>query len=64
MNFCLQRKVLLALEDAGIFTSGGLVKDKVYKCVFSEHQYDHYLLTNLSLMLWTSYAFILRACLC
>lgn len=25
----MQKKVLLALEDAGIFTSGGLVKDKV-----------------------------------
>ncbi|KAG2717084.1 hypothetical protein I3843_03G157800 [Carya illinoinensis] len=28
----IQRKVLLALEDAGIFTSGGLVKDKVLFC--------------------------------
>ncbi|KAF5481109.1 hypothetical protein F2P56_001789 [Juglans regia] len=27
-----ERKVLLALEDAGIFTSGGLVKDKVLFC--------------------------------
>jgi len=25
----LQKKVLLALEDAGVFTSGGIVKDKV-----------------------------------
>lgn len=25
----MQKKVLLALEDAGVFTSGGLVKDKV-----------------------------------
>lgn len=25
----LQRNVLLALEDAGVFTSGGMVKDKV-----------------------------------
>lgn len=25
----VQKKVLLALEDAGIFTSGGLAKDKV-----------------------------------
>lgn len=25
----LQKRVLLALEDAGVFTSGGLVKDKV-----------------------------------
>jgi hypothetical protein len=29
MTFCLQKKVLQALEDAGVFTSGGLVKDKV-----------------------------------
>lgn len=36
MNFCLQRKVLQALEDAGVFTSGGLVKDKVKKmCTLS-----------------------------
>lgn len=27
-----EKKVLLALEDAGIFTSGGLVKDKVLFC--------------------------------
>ena len=27
----LQKKVLAALEDAGIFTSGGLIKDKVKK---------------------------------
>ncbi|KAF3443726.1 hypothetical protein FNV43_RR13416 [Rhamnella rubrinervis] len=27
-----ERKVLLALEDAGVFTSGGLVKDKVLFC--------------------------------
>jgi hypothetical protein len=27
----MQRKVLQALEDAGVFTSGGLVKDKVKK---------------------------------
>lgn len=26
---CFQKKVLLALEDAGVFTSGGLVKEKV-----------------------------------
>lgn len=25
----LQKRVLVALEDAGVFTSGGLVKDKV-----------------------------------
>ena len=25
----MQKKVILALEDAGFFTSGGLVKDKV-----------------------------------
>lgn len=25
----LQKKVLVALEDAGVFTSGGLIKDKV-----------------------------------
>lgn len=25
----MQQKVLLALEDAGVFTSTGLVKDKV-----------------------------------
>lgn len=25
----MQKKVLSALEDAGVFTSGGLVKDKV-----------------------------------
>lgn len=25
----VQKKVLVALEDAGVFTSGGLVKDKV-----------------------------------
>ena len=25
----MQKKVILALEDAGVFTSGGLVKDKV-----------------------------------
>lgn len=29
LNKFVQKKVLLALEDAGIFTSGGLVKDKV-----------------------------------
>lgn len=29
----LQKKVLAALEDAGIFTSGGLIKDKV-KVIF------------------------------
>ncbi|KAK6134795.1 hypothetical protein DH2020_031465 [Rehmannia glutinosa] len=28
----LQKKVLIALEDAGFFTSGGLVKDKVLFC--------------------------------
>ncbi|CAK9135260.1 unnamed protein product [Ilex paraguariensis] len=27
-----EKKVLLALEDAGVFTSGGLVKDKVLFC--------------------------------
>lgn len=27
----MQKKVLLALEDAGVFTSGGLVKDKVIR---------------------------------
>lgn len=25
----LQKRILTALEDAGVFTSGGLVKDKV-----------------------------------
>jgi len=25
----LQKRVLVALEEAGVFTSGGLVKDKV-----------------------------------
>lgn len=29
MSLYVQRKVLLALENAGVFTSGGLVKDKV-----------------------------------
>lgn len=29
----VQKRVLLALEDAGVFTSGGLVKDKVHKFV-------------------------------
>lgn len=29
MHEYLQKKVLLALEDAGVFTSGGMVKDKV-----------------------------------
>lgn len=28
-NISVQKKVLAALEDAGVFTSGGLVKDKV-----------------------------------
>lgn len=27
----VQKRVILALEDAGVFTSGGLVKDKVLK---------------------------------
>lgn len=31
MNNILQQKVLAALENAGFFTSGGLVKDKVIK---------------------------------
>lgn len=30
----LQKKVLAALEDAGIFTSGGLIKDKVKVILF------------------------------
>ena len=31
----MQKRVLLALEDAGVFTSGGLVKDKVLNlCCF------------------------------
>lgn len=30
----LQKKVLAALEDAGIFTSGGLIKDKVKVVLF------------------------------
>jgi len=30
----LQAKVLQALENAGVFTSGGLVKDKVFKSSF------------------------------
>ena len=29
MHCFLQQKVLAALENAGVFTSGGLVKDKV-----------------------------------
>lgn len=29
LNGFVQKKVLRALEDAGVFTSGGLVKDKV-----------------------------------
>jgi hypothetical protein len=40
MNFCLQRKVLQALEDAGVFTSGGLVKDKVKKKMCTLNLYD------------------------
>ena len=32
----MQKKVLMALEDAGIFTSGGLVKDKVQYYLASE----------------------------
>ena len=28
----MQKRVLLALEDAGVFTSDGLVKDKVLNC--------------------------------
>lgn len=31
----MQKKVLMALEAAGVFTSGGLVKDKVMAyCVY------------------------------
>lgn len=30
----MQKKALVALEDAGIFTSGGLVKDKVRSVLF------------------------------
>ncbi|KAJ6683495.1 hypothetical protein OIU85_007207 [Salix viminalis] len=32
MSYFLQQKVLTALENAGVFTSGGLVKDKVLFC--------------------------------
>ncbi|KAF8409497.1 hypothetical protein HHK36_005573 [Tetracentron sinense] len=31
-NNCMQEKVLLALQDSGVFTSGGLAKDKVLFC--------------------------------
>lgn len=30
----MQKKVLVALEDAGIFTSGGIIKDKVKQVLF------------------------------
>lgn len=32
----LQKRVIVALEDAGVFTSGGLVKDKV--CEYAPNQ--------------------------
>jgi len=32
MDYFLQKRVLVALEEAGVFTSGGLVKDKVCGC--------------------------------
>lgn len=41
----------MALEDAGVFTSGGLVKDKVNKYLLLT-LYDFNLLSNLILMLW------------
>jgi hypothetical protein len=50
MNFCLQKKVLQALEDAGVFTSGGLVKDKVKENVHIEF-IDLESILNLILMI-------------
>lgn len=40
----MQAKVLQALESAGVFTSGGLVKDKVFNQAFLEN----HVLLNLS----------------
>lgn len=38
----MQRNVLLALEDAGVFTSGGLVKDKVIFVLISGSILEYY----------------------
>ena len=45
----LQKRVLVALEEAGVFTSGGLVKDKV--CQYAPIIIDIYSCWNLAIFL-------------
>lgn len=42
----MQAKVLQALENAGVFTSGGLVKDKVFKSSFLRQSCTSLIISN------------------
>jgi len=45
----LQKRVLVALEEAGIFTSGGLVKDKVWERAWSSYTIFFFLWSLITL---------------